>query len=121
MTILLLPFPPSVNALFANARGKGKGRFKTKRYQEWLQEAGWALKQQRPQGIKGEYELSLTAARPDKRKRDLDNLFKAISDLLEAHGVVENDADCCAISASWDETGEKVTRGVMVEVSEWET
>ncbi len=64
---------------------------------------------QKPVGIVGPYKLSIDAVRPDKRKRDLDNLFKATSDLLVEIGVIGDDCQCEMISARWVTTGEGMT------------
>jgi hypothetical protein len=39
---LLIPYPPSVNHLFATK--KGGGRVKTAAYKAWITEAGWMIK-----------------------------------------------------------------------------
>lgn len=101
-----LPFPPSVNGLFFNA--KGAGRVKTQLYNGWISGAGWSLAAQRPRGIIGAYEIEITAYRPDKRRRDLGNLEKAISDLLVSHGVVEDDSLAEKITLQWATGGEGV-------------
>jgi Holliday junction resolvase RusA-like endonuclease len=98
-----LPMPPSVNALFRNV--PGRGRVKTKRYLTWIQAAGWAVKEQRPAKIAGPYCLWLYCNRPDKRRRDLANLEKAISDLLVSHGIVEDDSLCAELHLYWAGTG----------------
>jgi crossover junction endodeoxyribonuclease RusA len=43
--------------------------------------------------------------RPDKRKRDLGNLEKAISDILVSQNIVEDDSLCEWIEARWVEKG----------------
>ena len=63
---------------------------------------------QRPGGIKGPYALSILAKRPDKRRRDIDNLIKPISDLLMTVGVIEDDSDCDLVSARWVTIGDGV-------------
>ena len=55
--------------------------------------------------MKGRYKLTVLAVRPDKRKRDLDNLFKAASDVLVEIGVVEDDSLCDWIEARWVQSG----------------
>jgi crossover junction endodeoxyribonuclease RusA len=50
----------------------------------------------------------VTAARPDKRKRDIDNLLKPISDLLKSIGAIEDDYLCEMISARWVTNGDGV-------------
>jgi Holliday junction resolvase RusA-like endonuclease len=46
---------------------------------------------------------------PDKRHRDLDNLFKASLDALAAAGVIANDRHCRWIEARWIEDGAPCT------------
>lgn len=105
MVEIWLPFPPSANALWRSNRGRVH---KSVRYSEWLNEAAWEAKSQRAGKIKGTYKLSITAARPDKRKRDLDNLFKPVSDLLKSIGAIEDDYLCEMLTARWVTTGDGV-------------
>lgn len=96
--ILKLPFPPSTNSLFA---GKTR-RFKSKRYQVWLAEAWPAVQDQiGSERISGPWSIELRAVRPDKRRRDVDNLLKATIDLLVACGVVGDDSEMQSVFASW--------------------
>ena len=107
MTIMLqLPYPPSANRLWVRAR---KGMRRSDVYMAWLEEAGWLAKAQRPSRIEGPYKLSLHVARPDKRKRDIDNVLKSVGDLLQHIGVVKDDCDCEMVSARWVTTGQGVT------------
>lgn len=87
MTIRL-PYPPSVNALFTNRRG---GRAKTKAYDMWIVEAGKELMIQRPEKHEGPVSISALVWLPDKRVRDLDNLWKSVLDLLCRHNVIGGD------------------------------
>jgi crossover junction endodeoxyribonuclease RusA len=86
MIVLDLPRPPSVNALYSNV--PGKGRIKTPAYRAWIEEAGWLLRTQRPKRLEGEYKLHVLVG---PTRADIDNLAKAINDLLQKHGVVTND------------------------------
>lgn len=88
--VFLLPFPPSVNSLYANA--PGRGRVRTPAYQRWANEAGLRLNLQRPKKVSGRVRIAIRAVPPDKKKRDLDNLEKAIMDLLVDMGVIEDDS-----------------------------
>lgn len=110
----VLPFPVSVNNLHQN--GKGGKRIRSDAYRSWVTEAGWRLHQQRYIPTVGAYDLTIHAVRPDKRKRDLGNLEKAVSDLLVVHGVVEDDCLASRIVLEWvssDLQGISVTvRGV---------
>jgi len=96
-----LPIPPSANALWFNA--PGRGRVKTDEYRAWLDEAGWMLKKQRVSTIRGPVGLTVFAGLPE-RPRDLDNLIKKIGDLLQAYGIIENDNCICELFVRWDKT-----------------
>ena len=106
MIELQLPFPPSANRLW---RRSGTHMHKSKTYTDWLKEAGWQVIAQKPGGIKGPYKISINAVRPDKRRRDLDNLLKPISDVLVSVGVVADDCHAEMISMRWVTAGEGVT------------
>lgn len=105
MIELWLPYPPSANHIWIRAR---TGMRKSAAYVAWLLEAGAEVRRQKPGKITGPYKISITAARPDKRKRDLGNLEKAISDLLQSCGVVRNDSDAEMISLRWATSGDGV-------------
>lgn len=102
---LHLPFPPSTNRLWTRTR---LGIRKTDAYKKWLTQAGYRVWEQRPAKMKGPYRISLHAVRPDNRKRDLGNLEKAVSDLLQSLGVIEDDHLCEMISMRWVTAGEGV-------------
>lgn len=99
MIRLELPLAPSMNRLWRV--GKGGKMYKSKEYTDWLEEAGWFCREQTKNIIIGQYLLHIAAVKPDRRKRDLDNLLKATSDLLERMKIIENDADCRGIAAEW--------------------
>ena len=52
------------------------------------------------------FDLVIRAKRPDKRKRDLDNILKALSDILVKCGVVEDDHLCESIHICWTTSGD---------------
>lgn len=97
---LALPLTPSVNALYRNrtkqeiANGKAmgialRGRARTERYRTWARAAGNALMAAKPGRIEGRYDLTITIG--ETARMDLGNAEKALSDLLQKCGVVEND------------------------------
>ncbi len=100
-----LPFPVSSNDVWSRTK---TGIRKSDEYKAWLTEAGYALNRQKPQKIAGKYELSIIASRPDKRRRDIDNIIGSVSDLLQKHGVIENDYLCEFVAATWATDGEGV-------------
>lgn len=109
---LTLPLPPSVNGLWAN--GKNLRRFRTQNYEDWINEAGWTLKQQRPAKLKGPVSISYEFEEPKtKRKMDLANREKAATDLLVSHGVIEGDDQtivrCMSLAWSPNVSGVRIT------------
>jgi crossover junction endodeoxyribonuclease RusA len=107
----ILPLPTSVNRLYLNYTKNGKKPLSAQ-YDAWVKEAGLNLMIQRFRPTVGCYELIIDAVRPDKVKRDLGNLEKAISDLLVRHGVVADDHYCEKITMAWvreDFVGVRVT------------
>lgn len=89
--VLTLPFPVSVNAMFADGKTR---RHKSQRYCDWLLEAGYVLKSQKPPQIKGQYHITYAFQEgQDRRERDAFNLEKGVTDLLVKHGVVEGDSN----------------------------
>lgn len=97
--VITLPWPPSLNNLFANK--PGGGRIATPRYRSWQLEAGLVLKAQRPARILGPFNAVMTYRRPDRRIRDLDGLAKAPLDLLVKCGVVQDDHLAQEITLRW--------------------
>lgn len=91
-----LPFPPSVNGLFA---GKAR-RYASPAYKAWKALARPFV----PAGlIAGPYTLELIFDRPDRRARDLGNLEKAVSDLIVERGLVIDDSCCQRITLAWSD------------------
>lgn len=124
-----MPFPPSTNTLYRNPtyaekrRGQYK-RPKTKDYLAWIRAAEWDVakgKGQRDdngvlQTISGPVRVCMSLVKPDRRRRDLDNLLKAPLDLLCSCGVIQDDQQVQAITAEWlDKPGLK---GAIVTVLE---
>ena len=83
-----IPKPPSLNNLFANA-GK-RGRVKTPAYEAWIEEAGYALNRQTAYAppIQGPVYVHISV---NKGGADLDNLPKAVLDLLVKHRLIDDD------------------------------
>lgn len=97
MTVISLPFPISVNAMFADGKTR---RVKSQRYADWIIEAGWELKRQRAIPVRGQvrilYELQ---EGHDNKRRDCFNFEKGVTDLLVEHGIIEADHDLILRSA----------------------
>lgn len=85
-----VPVPPSSNNLFANV--PKIGRVKSKAYRDWIAEAGWMLKSQRPGSVSGPYAMVIRL--PETVRGDIGNREKAISDLMVAHRITPDDRFC---------------------------
>ena len=83
-----VPVPPSVNAMFSNA--PGKGRVRTPEYRAWIEHAGFLLASQRPGSIKGPY--AVTIRLPEKMRGDIDNRANSVIDLMVKHQITSDDS-----------------------------
>lgn len=119
MTVIELPFPVSVNAMFADGKTR---RHKSQRYADWLQEAGWALKKQRAIPVRGPVKLMYEVQDgKDNRRRDIGNLEKGCTDLLVEYGIIEADHDLIVreLSMVWnrDVSGVRITISPVSEIN----
>lgn len=95
MIHIVLPYPPTVNTYWH--RSKAGHIFLSKKGRDYIELSLKALIDQKiklpqPPLDEGEfYEVSMCAYPPDKRVRDLDNIKKALYDVLTKHGVIEDD------------------------------
>jgi crossover junction endodeoxyribonuclease RusA len=109
-----LPWPPSVNHYWRNFRGRmvigARGR-------QFRTEALVAIREQRipADHLGGPLRVELVANPPDRRRRDLDNLQKALLDAVVAAGVIEDDSHIDDLRV----TRGKVLPGGSVTVSIW--
>lgn len=110
-SVLMLPFPPTTNNLFASL--KSGRRIKSGSYRAWEREADFQLMQQKPLPyFDNPVMLTLHLGKPDKRKRDPSNYIKAPEDKLVAAGVLEDDELVHDVRARW---ADEVV-GCMVEI-----
>ena len=84
----LLPWPPSVNAIWRVRHGRN---IVAAEYRRWRDAAGKELIIQRPRAFKGPVEVSIRLCAPHNRTWDLDNRVKPLFDLLVNCQVVEGD------------------------------
>jgi len=89
MVRLTLPWPPSVNHYWGR---RGKRTFVTARGKRFRKAVGYAVLAAKSPHFAGPCELRITAYPPDRRRRDLDNITKALFDALEHAGVFDDDA-----------------------------
>jgi crossover junction endodeoxyribonuclease RusA len=96
---LTLPWPPSVNTYWRTFQGRmiisAKGRDYRKAATEQVALQGGAA------GYQGKLCVEIEAFRPDKRRRDLDNLLKAALDACTAAGVWSDDSNIVDLRIYW--------------------
>jgi crossover junction endodeoxyribonuclease RusA len=81
---------------------KGGGVYRSPKYAEWRNRALWQLKgQYKGLPVDTPYKLTIEAKRPDKRRRDLGNLEKAVSDILVSSKVLADDYLCEWLEIRW--------------------
>ena len=108
-TVLQLPFPPSVNNLFANVLGRG--RVPTPEYRAWKKLAAQTIQAQRPRKVLGKVEVTVTVVAPTNHRRDADNCNKACLDALVKAGLIEADDNRFVrrVIAEWADDGDPCT------------
>jgi Holliday junction resolvase RusA-like endonuclease len=103
-----LPMPPSLNRLWKIGKNRKTGKrflMRSPAYEAWLTEAGYSVAtQMRAQPVKAISGLySLTLRLRLGATSDLDNRIKAVSDLLQAHRVIDNDKLCRKLIVLWED------------------
>jgi len=85
-----LPWPPSVNHYWA---ARGNARYLAPHAQAWHREA-WAILRAvwGAKPLTGPVAVTIVLHPPDGRRRDVDNVLKALLDVLVHGGVLQNDA-----------------------------
>jgi len=120
---VLLPWPPSVNNLFAHrvlkskfGRGSYTKRFVSKQYRLWRKEAEIILRSQRWAQTEGQVSILICLTPPDVRKRDADNHTKAVIDSLVSCCVIPADDYTVVdrVQVKWDHTSPNV--GALVSI-----
>lgn len=101
-SMILLPFPVSVNGLYANVRNRG--RVKTKRYLSWELEAALMLRKQTLPTFEKRVDLDIKCG-GGRKNQDISNLIKCVEDTLVKHGVLidDNKEFVRSVKASWDD------------------
>lgn len=112
MVILKLPVPPSINEAYGNRRNRpgqkqGRGRYKTKKYLQWLKAADWEIWQHPPRRHTGKLEIQIYLPRI---RGDISNRIKVVEDYLVSREITGDDRhnrkvsveinpslDCCEV------------------------
>lgn len=108
MRTYTLPYPPSVNHYW---RRVGNRTLISREGRAYRQRVCAILDGKRPDTMTGPIAVQVDVHPPDRRRRDLDNVLKALLDALEAAGVYENDSQIVRLVA---EKRERVEGGKAV-------
>jgi Holliday junction resolvase RusA-like endonuclease len=113
----LMPVP--LHACFINKK-HGRGRYESPRYTTWKDQTDAYVRglyhEHLNDGpiIPGQVRVRYFVKRPDNRKRDLDNMLKALNDTLTRLGVIEDDSCIVDLGIAWTESRD--VEAVLVEV-----
>jgi len=102
MVEIVIPRPPSVNRLWRMGNGR---MYRSAEYMNWLNKCMLLVSNKKIPAILGKYKIMIRVLRPDKRRRDIDNLSKAASDFLQHAKIVQDDCLCDAIYCKWVNSG----------------
>lgn len=102
---LRLPYPPSANRMYRTFRGRTTLTQAVRDYRRQVAEVWFQSRIKGQRGFDtGELALRIRAYRPDKRRRDVDNILKVLCDALQHAGVIGNDSQFREIVVSFEET-----------------
>lgn len=101
MIKLILPFPPSINGLFANSKHNAKQRFKSQKYKQWLSICPDLSTFKAPEPCTISYVMYF----PDDRPRDGQNYMKATLDFMVSQSVLTDDNRKIVKGEQWIDGG----------------
>jgi crossover junction endodeoxyribonuclease RusA len=96
---LTLPWPPSVNKYWRTFQGRMIISAEGRSYRKAV--ADQVLIQRGAKHYAGKLRVVIEAFRPDNRRRDLDNLLKAVLDGCTHAGVWEDDSNIVDLRIYW--------------------
>lgn len=117
MVQVSIPYPTSANRLW-RSNAKSKTPYLNPDYLAWKEAARRAIPMSAIGKITGKHSIEIVADRPDRRRRDVDNLLKATLDALKGNkfmkGVIEDDSDTEALSIRW--AGDEPVKPAMLHI-----
>lgn len=96
MLVIDLPYPPSVNTYWRRAGSRIHLTAKAREYRKRVIEAV-----QGAERMDGDLIVDIIATRPDRRRRDIDNIAKATLDAMQHAGVYEDDSQIVDLRSRW--------------------
>ena len=114
MINLELPYPPSVNHYY---RHVGNRVLISKQGREYRKTVCLILAMAKVETMEGPLKMDIQVFPPDRRRRDLDNLNKAVWDSMEHGGAYINDSQIVAFTV----VKREVVKGgkVVIQIEEW--
>jgi crossover junction endodeoxyribonuclease RusA len=107
--VMALPYPPTVNHYWRRVGSRTLISAEGRRYRERVIDAA-NLRNITP--CSGSLDVSVAVYPPDRRRRDLDNILKALLDALQHAGVYEDDSQIDELHV----TRHEIVRGGRVDV-----
>ena len=102
MIELTLPWPPSMNTYWRTFNGRMIISAQGREYRKAV--ADQVLIQRGAKHYEGKTRVVIEAHRPDNRRRDLDNLLKAVLDACTHAGVWVDDSNIVDLRIYWADT-----------------
>lgn len=104
-----LPYPPSVNHYWRRVGAKTLISREGRRFRE---EVVGFYRQLKVRAIDRPVRVNVVAFRPDRRRRDIDNILKSLLDALDHAGAYEDDSLVWDLRVAWalDQDGQLVVR-----------
>ena len=96
--MLELPWPPSINHYWRRVGAKTLISREGRRFRE---EVVGRISQLKVKAISGPVRVQILACRPDRRRRDIDNILKSLLDALDHAGAYEDDSQIWKLSVEW--------------------
>ena len=99
MIEITLPWPPSINNYWRNWKGRTVLSVEGRKYREAVIQQIWM--QGFVKRMDCNLKVTIEAHRPDNRKRDLDNLLKAVLDALQHAEAFNDDSQIHDLRIYW--------------------
>lgn len=96
--ILTLTYPPTANNMFSVVRGR---KIKSREYRAWEELNLGLMSAERFQTIRVPSVFRMRATPPNRQRRDLSNIVKAVEDLCQKAGAISDDCLFHKLDVQW--------------------